>query len=106
MKVQDWKKGWNMKFVSMIFARLKEASTYAGLSAICVTISMALSLTGTARYAALLVALVTGIGAVAKSEHNARLSAVMDEAAQLIPVIATAVVSVEALLPAASKPHS
>lgn len=94
-----------MKFVSMVCARLKEASTYAGLSAICVAVSLALSLTGTARYVALLVALVTGIGAVAKSENNPRLSAAMDEAAQLIPVLATAVVSVEALLPVASKPH-
>ena len=67
---------------------------------------LALSLTGTARYAALLVALVTGIGAVARSENNLRLAAAMDEAAQLIPVLATAVVSVEALLPVASRPGS
>ncbi len=92
-----------MKFVSMVFARLREPSTYAGLSAICVAVSMALSLAGTARYVALLVALVTGIGAVAKSEHDPKLSAAMDEAAQLIPVLATTAVSVEALLPIRSK---
>ena len=95
-----------MKFVLAVLARLREPSTYAGLSAICVAISLALSLTGVARYAALLMALVTGIGAVARAEHYPRLSAVMDEATHLIPVLATAVVSVEALIPVAATTRS
>ena len=88
-----------MKFFSTVTARLQEASTYAGLSAVCVAISTALSQAGTARYLALFGAVATGVGAIARSENNAHLSAAMDQATRLVPVLTTAVMSAEKLLP-------
>ena len=95
-----------MKLVSMISARLQEASTYAGISAVCLAISSALSQAGTARYVALFGAVASGVGAIARSEHNPRLSQAMDQAAQLVPVLTATVEAAEASLPKAAFAHA
>ena len=88
-----------MKVFSAVMARLGEASTYAGLSALCVGISTALAQDGIARYLALAGAAATGIGAIARAEHDPALSDAMDQAVKLVPVMVATVKSVEALLP-------
>lgn len=88
-----------MKVFSAVMARLGEASTYAGLSALCVGISTALAQDGIARYLALAGAAATGIGAIARAEHDPALSNAMDQAVKLVPVMVATVKSVEALLP-------
>lgn len=88
-----------MKVFSVVMARLGEASTYAGLSALCVAISTALAQDGVARYLALLGAVATGVGAIAKAEHDPALSDAMDQAAKLVPVMVATGNSVEGLLP-------
>ena len=88
-----------MKVLSSIMARLEEASTYAGLSALCVAISTALAQNGMARYLALLGAVATGVGAIAKADHDPALSDAMDQAVKLVPVMVATLNSVEALLP-------
>ena len=88
-----------MKFITVVAARLQEASTYAGLSALCVAVSTALSQDGTARYIALFGAVATGVGAVAKAEHDPELADAMDQAAKFVPVLISTVKSVEELLP-------
>jgi hypothetical protein len=90
-----FQKGYGMKFLSMVSARLQEPSTYAGLSAVCVAVSSALSQAGTARYLALFGAVATGVGAIARAEHNSPLSDAMDQAVQLVPVLTTTVSSAE-----------
>jgi hypothetical protein len=86
---------YGMKFLSMVSARLQEPSTYAGLSAVCVAVSSALSQAGTARYLALFGAVATGVGAIARAEHNSSLSDAMDQAVQLVPVLTNTVRSAE-----------
>ena len=88
-----------MKVFSAIRARLGEASTYAGISALCVGISTALAQDGIARYLALAGAAATGLGAIAKAEHDPALSDAMDQAVKLVPVMVATVKSVESLLP-------
>ena len=88
-----------MKVLSTVLARLGEASTYAGVSALCVAISTALAQDGVARYLALLGAVATGVGAIAKAEHDPALSDAMDQAVKLVPVMVATVKSVEGLLP-------
>lgn len=91
-----------LRFMSVLYARLGEASTYAGLSALCVAMSTALSLTGTTRYVALFGAIAAGVGAVAKSENNPKLANAMDQAMKLVPLLSAAVISAENLLPSAA----
>ena len=95
-----------MKLLSLIAARLQEASTYAGRSAVCVAVSSALSQAGTARYVALFGALASGVGAIARSEHNSNLAEAMDQATQLVPVLTATVEASEELLPISAKLHS
>lgn len=92
-----------MGFLRFISARLREASTYAGLSALCVAVSTALNQDGTTRYFALFGALATGIGAIAKADHDPELSNAMDQAAKLVPVLVATIKSVEELLPASDE---
>lgn len=87
-----------MKILYAVYARLQEASTYAGMSAVCVAISTALSQSGPARYIALAAAIATGVGAIAKAEHNPSLANAMDEAIKLVPALTAAVIAVEARL--------
>ena len=89
----------------MIAARLQEASTYAGLAAVCVAVSSALSQAGTARYVALFGAVASGVGAIARSEHNSSLTEAMDQATQLVPVLTATVEATEQLLPKAARSH-
>lgn len=93
-----------MKFLFAVYARLQEASTYAGMSAVCVAISTAMSQSGPARYIALAAAIATGVGAIAKAEHNPNLADAMDQAIKLVPALTAAVISVEALVPTKTKP--
>lgn len=95
-----------MKILYAVYARLQEASTYAGMSAVCVAISTALSQSGPARYIALAAAIATGVGAIAKAEHNPSLANAMDEAIKLVPALTAAVIAVEALAPAETKPSA
>ena len=88
-----------MKLMSFINARLQEASTYAGLSALCVALSSALSQSGTARTIALFGAIASGVGAMAKSENNVGLAEAMDEAEALVPVLTKTVTSLETAPP-------
>ena len=94
-----------MKLLSMISARLQEASTYAGLSAVCVAISSALSQAGTARYVALFGAVASGVGAIARSEHNSSLTQAMDQADALVPVLTATVEETEKSLPKLASLH-
>lgn len=87
--------------LSTLLARLAEPSTYAGLSAVALTIAGALALTGPARYAALATALIGGAIAIAKSESEPAVTEALGRALPLLPLVAPVL---EPLLEAALKP--
>ena len=87
-----------MKLVAVVCARLTEASTYAGLSALCLAVFSALSQVGVGRYIALCGAVLTAIGAIAKSENDVGLAEAMDRVTQLMPVLTKTAVSIEGIL--------
>ena len=87
-----------MRILTFISARLQEASTYAGLSALCLAISSALNQAGAGRWIALFGAVAAAIGAIAKSEKNQALANAMDQAVKLVPILTETVEKVEGLM--------
>ncbi|WP_428394121.1 hypothetical protein [Lichenicoccus sp.] len=85
-----------MRLVRFISARLQEASTYAGLSALCLAISSALNQSGACRWIALFGAMAAAVGAIAKTEKNQSLANAMNQAIQLVPILTQTVEKVEA----------
>jgi hypothetical protein len=74
--------------LSSLVARLREPSTYAGLSALALAVANALSQSGTARDAALVGAAVSGAVAVVRSETTSKLATSLQAAAPLLPALA------------------
>ncbi|WP_419730775.1 hypothetical protein [Lichenicola sp.] len=74
-------------FLSTLLARLDEPSTYAGLSALALTVAGALALTGPARYTALATALIGGAIAIAKSESKPAIAEALDRVLPLLPLV-------------------
>lgn len=91
-------KNQKVRLPAMIHARLIEASTYAGLSALCLVVCSALNQVGVARYVALCGAILTAVGAIARSENNVQLAEAMDRATQLLPELTKVALSVEDVL--------
>ena len=87
-----------MRLLTFISARLQEASTYAGLSALCLAVSSALNQAGAGRWIALFGAVAAAVGAIAKSEKNQALASAMDQAVQLVPILTETVEKVDGLM--------
>lgn len=90
-------------FLSGVFARLAEPSTYAGLSAVSLAVAGALGQNGTARYAALASAAIGGAIAVARSEGSVAVVRTLNQALPLLPLV---VPVLEPLLDAMLKPST
>lgn len=90
-------------FLSGLYARLAEPSTYAGLSAVSLAVAGALGQNGPARYAALASAAIGGAIAVARSEGNATVVQTLNQALPLLPLV---VPVLEPLLGAVLKPST
>ena len=81
-----------------IRSRLMEASTYAGLSALCLVVVTEFSQNQIVHDMALCAAILAALGAIARSENNIKLAKEVDCATQLLPTLTKTILSIDGAL--------